>query len=488
MYFQGLRKFSRRIVRYSHVAVLIAMTSLSPVSFALQITLGSAMKVRTLNGNSLNAVGVLAIGSVVEIPDRFKMRDKKTGKVDPEASFNNWLLEAGFDQQDIDAPVPTPRKDFYYPVRIVSLGKGSNADGLVGKTRFMALRVLEHSHGGLKVKETARIYAGSKSLTPVKPLAKQPQRSADDSTPAPRAAPRPAPAAPAETSAVAQSKSKPSRAAKEQDALTNHPVSQPSQGDPQMEATSQEEKCPECDAAQAADELKSKISGSLPALYNSEAKNEQGLGRGFAANCSSFIKSDGTYGPWGQTVIKEIMNSKANGKTSDFLANWDMTNAKAKLACPNFNHFSDAQKRHYWVYAIAALSMEEASCKPNISDPVGGNAFGHAVGLMQIEEIALYRRGRDIVYGGQFCSGAHPKETGLNLRCGIRMVDDVVRLGHGPYEIQTASHIYENYYSSFRKSGTLARNLISQYGDCGSNATQMQASHKHAKRHHRRHA
>ena len=68
---------------------LIAGLLISPISHALQIQLNTSMKVRQFDDEeaALNPVGVLAAGSIVEIPDRYKKL--KNGKVDADATFKN---------------------------------------------------------------------------------------------------------------------------------------------------------------------------------------------------------------------------------------------------------------------------------------------------------------------------------------------------------------------------------------------------------------
>ena len=162
------RKHFFRALRVCNIAAIITSFLLSTVSQGLQIKLGTAMRVRTTAEAGLKSVGVLAAGSIVEIPDRYKKM--KNGKIDATASFNNWLAKAGFEKSDIQHKVPNPRKDFYFPVRVVSMAKGSSGLNLVGKTRFMALRVLAKSSGGLVVTKTSRIYSGRASDEPAQPI------------------------------------------------------------------------------------------------------------------------------------------------------------------------------------------------------------------------------------------------------------------------------------------------------------------------------
>ena len=473
-----IRKQIIRALRVCSVAVVITSFLLTSVSQGLQIKLGTAMRIRTSAEAGLKSVGILAAGSVVEIPDRYKVI--KSGKIDAKASFNNWLTKAGFEKSDIQRKVANPRKDFYFPVRVVSMAKGSSGLNLVGKTRFMALRVLAKSAGGLVVTKTAHVYSGRANDEPVQPItpAARATRPAAAVTPVVR---KPSPSENAETTTPPPVQSAPPEQSEPNPESTGE---EPVADHVELEATTSSG-CATCNIPPETnnanvDALKSTAQDEiLPTVYNNEAHGFQGLTSSFPEACRSFIKSDGSYGPWGQMVLNELE------KQPIFMKNPLPGMASS---CPNFNSFDDAKKRHFWVWLMTSMAAQESTCDAGIDAPdvyIGKgkhryrfNPNGVASGLFQIEKNPRLRSNRDDQYGGRYCSGdVYDPQT--NIRCGVRMLEEVIDNEAGPYSIR------DNYWSVLRKSGTMTKRLVSQYEDCG--ARVASSNHRSKKsRHHRR--
>jgi hypothetical protein len=450
-----IRKFGKRLLCFTHVTVLSATLAFSPVAFALQIKLGTAMNLRSLNSDQLTVAGVLAAGSIVEIPDRFKVK-KKDGSIDADKTFNNWLSQAGYDRSDINSKIRNPLKDYFYPVRIVSLAKGSTASrAIIGKTRFMALRVLARSRGGLVVKQNARVYQGSRSAFPLH-AAKHTQSAASQ---APVAAPGTPEATPAAQGKDAEQDDASATDDSPAPALEQNTNAQQSTEPVEAQSGTNEE-CPTCHGSDGpAADLANEIAAPLnQQAYNNEARGLQGLTRQFPQACEDFIKPDGSYGPLGQKVLSAMSQSDA------FKNNWAGTK-KAVEACPNFNSFGEEQRRHFWVYAFAAMEAEESQCNQSVSAAADINDYGVAAGGAQIEERAGLRQTRDKLYGGHFCAGGNPYDPDLNIRCGVRMLQDMAENSEGPYSLK--QNIYGQYWSSFKFDKMKAKALISQYTDCG---------------------
>ncbi len=467
------KKLTLAALRACWMFALIMGLLISPISHALQIQLNTSMKVRQFDDEAaaLNPVGVLAAGSIVEIPDLFKVLKK--GKVDADATFKKWLTQAGYSRSAIRGKVKDPRLDFYFPIRIVKMAKGSSGKHLIGTTRFMALRVLERSQNGLTVKTKSRVYRGP-GESPLKPGLAVPEKHAPRETPI-------APAHQAEAEAQTPAQTVPYTPEQTEPPAATEPVQTSVPTAAPLEAgTASSDDCPECDAARDqansgaanAESLGNTVRDQItPQIYNSESSGAQPLTRGFDSACQAFIKPNGEYGPYGQKVLREI------SRYPDFLAD---SRGTANF-CPNFNSFSDAQKRRFWVWLSASVAQQEATCNPDARAPLWMNANGHASGLFQIEERVNLRNGRDSQYGGNFCSG-DAYDVDVNIRCGIRMMKDLVDNGDGPYAHRN------NYWSSLRSPG-VARRLISQFEDCGAQtvyASNHHRGHNHrTRRHHR---
>lgn len=117
----------------------------------------NAVQIQTRQGLQFKALaedseegGVLRAGSIVDVPDEYRVLDKN-GRVDGELTLNNWLRNAG--QAGIEKPnrdggvvVKTSEAiDFFYPVKILSAAPGSKIPSHAGKTYFLALRMLSEN-------------------------------------------------------------------------------------------------------------------------------------------------------------------------------------------------------------------------------------------------------------------------------------------------------------------------------------------------------
>ena len=432
----------KRALSGFHLVALITSLFLSPVAHALQIRLGSNMNLRVFKNEELAKIGMLAKGSVVEIPDKYTVRDR-SGKISASASFNNWLSKAGYTSQEINKKVRDPKLDFYFPVKIVSMAPGSTGSrSLVGKTHFMALRVLAKSSGRLMVNRNSPVFKGPDDIEPL-----WPQDPEEES------------AAPTETATA--------------------PETSPAL-DPQTEAAGVCENCSNPDApTPVSTEILAATSEALdvsaPSSFDDEFVQNRlpTLSSGFfsgGARCDRFIKADGSgYGPYGQELLRQISEPEMN---RIYMSNGN----GAVNACPNFASFTPAQKRHFWVWTFAALAWQESKCNNGTRDSSAHiNPNGKAVGLYQIERRSDLREGRDDRYRGRYCSG-DPESLRVNTRCSVRMLATPLTNGNGPL---TRSNQYwgpfkfaENGEWIKLKNGrrifvkSVSKKLIKQYAAC----------------------
>jgi hypothetical protein len=440
------KKAMLRALRACNAFAVISSLLLSPVAHALQIKLGSAMNLRTLSndGDALTKVGVLGAGSVVEIPNKYAVKNRKTGAIDATASFNNWLSSAGFKKAEINKKVRDPKRDFYFPVTVVS---ATNREGrkLVGKTHLMALRVLAKSRGRLTVKTKALVYKSPDDDAPIQPAdpdeASTPAEA--ESTAAPAAAPQ-APAAAAEETPEAQAPCVNCSLAEAESAPT----------------------VPEA-STDAFSEIASEIDDRyLPDSWDDDlaANRFQKPVAGFyagGATCERFISADGKhYGDAGKEVLTQIT------KYPVYMSN----NNGVTRTCKNFANFSNAQKRHYWVWFWGALAWQESKCGA-VKSAGHLNPGGRAsVGMYHIEASERLRRSR-----GSFCNG-DPKTLRVNTSCAIGDMTRLLRSGQGPFSStdqqwgplkrsEAGDWVRIGKKSYFIKSVT--KKLVRQYEACG---------------------
>ena len=188
-----------------------------------------------------------------------------------------------------------------------------------------------------------------------------------------------------------------------------------------------------------------------------------GLTRSFSehnANCSSFIKSDGSYGTWGQGAAEYI---RSKGPNSSLYSNNLAGMAGPNGICPNWNFFDQETKTHFWVWTLASIAWKEATCKENARNGKASN--GVAVGLMQLDEKKSARSWR-----GPSCKSSSVAAADKNLRCGLDIMEDLMDGKKGIYKSNGLLYGRKNnsYWEQLRHSdgGEIGRK-IRQYPLCG---------------------
>jgi hypothetical protein len=157
---------------------------------------------------------------------------------------------------------------------------------------------------------------------------------------------------------------------------------------------------------------RSRNPGGMPGL--SSLFSERG------ANCTNFIRSDGSFGPWGDTVHSAISNPNYRAR---FL-NQNLPHITS--ACPNWRSLNDDQKMHFWVWTFAAIAWDEATCRENARNPRGSD--GVAVGLLQMNELRSQRSWR-----GPNCRVPSVSDATNNLRCGVDIMAELLLGQQGEY-------------------------------------------------------
>jgi hypothetical protein len=119
----------------------------SPVAFAVQLKLNRGLQFHQLSEERREEVGVLKAGSVIDVPDEYRINDE-SGKFSSELTLNNWLKTAGrtgMHEANRAGGVlmkASDHLDYYYPVKIVSPAAGSTLKTYKGNAYFLALRMI----------------------------------------------------------------------------------------------------------------------------------------------------------------------------------------------------------------------------------------------------------------------------------------------------------------------------------------------------------
>lgn len=139
------------------------------------------------------------------------------------------------------------------------------------------------------------------------------------------------------------------------------------------------------------------------------------------ADCTNFIKSDGTYGAWGEVVRTAISNERVSAR---FLN----TNIPSIAdACPLWSSLNNEQRTHFWVWVFASIAWDEATCKASARNTNATN--GVAVGLMQLDEGRSARRWR-----GPNCNVSSVADATNNLKCGVDIMAELLLGPRGEYK------------------------------------------------------
>lgn len=108
------------------LSVLLAFGA--PVVLAVEVTVkGKGYNLRNKVGDRANKMGYIAPGTVLDIPNRFRVLDSY-GAVDVERTLNKWLIQAG--EADENASPENlkyrgRKKALFFPVKVLKWGKGS---------------------------------------------------------------------------------------------------------------------------------------------------------------------------------------------------------------------------------------------------------------------------------------------------------------------------------------------------------------------------
>lgn len=157
-------------------------------------------------------------------------------------------------------------------------------------------------------------------------------------------------------------------------------------------------------------------------VKNVKPKVLPGLTKGFRrqhANCSRFIKKDGSYGKWGKIIKNNI------SKLSTYP--YFMKPKHIKGICPKFTTFTEREKKHFWTWTLAAISWDETRCVSHRRNTHAPN--GVAVGLLQLDERKGHRYWR-----GPGCNVRSVAGVKNNLKCGLEILGELLKGKKGFYK------------------------------------------------------
>ncbi len=170
------------------VAVLTIQLAFLPVSHALKIQIKTDIKLRESSDNSMERIGLLKRGTIVEIPDEYTVN--VGGKPNLELTLNNWLRSNGSKRATGGAGVYNfdgEQSDMFFPIRVTNPAKGSTVrPGHQQTKHFIALKYLVRTGNAFIVSEDAEVTeadtAEPTSTETSEPVAVEPSYRPDPAT------------------------------------------------------------------------------------------------------------------------------------------------------------------------------------------------------------------------------------------------------------------------------------------------------------------
>lgn len=188
----------------------------------------------------------------------------------------------------------------------------------------------------------------------------------------------------------------------------------------------------------------------------------------FNSDCTSFIRSNGTYGPWGVTIRDYIVAK--GGADSRFFSDALPGMESIPRTCPRWGQLSEQEKMKFWVWVMASIAQVESSCNTR-SVNLGRvpNPNDRPRGLFQLNTLKSNRSWRGPNCG--FPSGAENVYNATNsIKCSMDIMDELLKGQSGEYKSNGKIFPTNSYWEKLRPNhssngGPIGR-LIRQYAPC----------------------
>lgn len=146
--------------------------------------------------------------------------------------------------------------------------------------------------------------------------------------------------------------------------------------------------------------------------------------RANGANCSAFIKADGSLGKLGGLITSHI-----SSMGDDTLFHSEQLSG-VKTLCPKWPTFSKEQRDYFWVWLFASISWKESTCG---ADTVNRAAtHGTAVGQLQLNKLKKDRSWRG-GKSGNSCAVKNIAPDEASMKCGIEILHEQLKGKDGLY-------------------------------------------------------
>lgn len=139
--------------------------------------------------------------------------------------------------------------------------------------------------------------------------------------------------------------------------------------------------------------------------------------------CKKFIQDDGTYGEYGQMILKEITGKGKSEARPEMFFN-EIPKDIEKI-CKDYKLFDADVRANFWVYVMAAVATNESGCKAAaVNNEAGPNGNGVAIGLFQTPKS---EEGVPPTWRGRGCTQPPPyEEAESQVSCGMEIMSDLL--------------------------------------------------------------
>ena len=139
--------------------------------------------------------------------------------------------------------------------------------------------------------------------------------------------------------------------------------------------------------------------------------------------CKKFIQDDGSYGEYGQMVLKEMTGKGKSEARPEMFFN-EIPKDIEKI-CKGYASFDADVRANFWVYVMAAVATNESGCKATaVNNKAGPNGNGVAIGLFQTpkseEGVSPTWRGRGCTQPPQY------EDPESQVSCGMEIMSDLL--------------------------------------------------------------
>lgn len=149
-------------------AIISVQMTFLPVSFALKIQLKTNVKLREHSDDTMERVGLLTSGTIVEIPDEYVITTN--GKPNLDLTLNNWLKKAGEMRSNDGAGRYTfdgDKTEMFFPIKVKQTAPGSTIRaGHEGNQHYVALKYLALRKAAMIVSDDAAVLTSTRATQP----------------------------------------------------------------------------------------------------------------------------------------------------------------------------------------------------------------------------------------------------------------------------------------------------------------------------------